>query len=167
MCIHTRLHSLCLSSSLCRSPLAPATPAICIKKSINDYFFLIHAFTALNSFQISSPTSCTSLQLIAQKADQPASHRQRGLGEQGTKLLGFGNAGSLLPSSPNRSSLFLAARCHRAAWNWFSLPTASLHSACFAHTGKKVKSASAGGYLCDMQKVHVVLERPQRLGLAG
>lgn len=165
MCVHTRL--LSLSSGLCRTLLAPATLGFCIKRLVNDYFFPSHDFTALDGFQISSPTSCTSLQLIAQKADQPASHRQRGLGEQYTKLLGFGNAGSLLPSSPNRSSLFIAARCHRAAWNWFSLPMASLHSTYFAHTGKKVKSGSAGGYLCDLQKIHVVLERPQRLGPAG
>lgn len=93
MCVHTRL--LSLSSGLCRSPLAPATLRFCIKRLVNDYFFPSHDFTALDGFQISSPTSCTSLQLIAQKADQPASHRQRGLGEQYTKLLGFGNAGSL------------------------------------------------------------------------
>lgn len=136
MLTHVYTLSLTRSSSLCRSALAPATLGICIKRLVNHYFFLVHDITALDGFQISSPTSCTSLQLIAQKADQPASHRQRGLGEECTKLLGFGNAGSFLPSSPNGSSLFITARHHRAAWNWFSLPTVSLHSACFAHTGK-------------------------------
>ena len=141
MCVHTHVYTLSLThtSSLCTSPLAPATLGICIKRLVNHYFFLVHDITALDGFQISSATSCTSLPLIAQKADQPASHRQRGLGEQCTKLLGFGNAGSLLPSSPDRSSLFIAARRHRAVWNWFLLPTASLHSAHFAHTGKSEK----------------------------
>lgn len=30
-----------------------------------------------------------------------------------------------------------------------------------------MKSGNAGVYLCDLQEVHVVLERPQGLGLAG
>lgn len=34
-------------------------------------------------------------------------------------------------------------------------------------TQEKVKSGSAGGYLCDLQKVRIVLERPQRSGPAG
>lgn len=104
MCVytHTCVHALSLSvthsSSPCRSPLVPATPGICIKRLVNHYFFLVCDITALDGFQISSPTSCTSLQLIAQKADQPASHRRRGLGGQHAKPVGFGKAGSLLPS---------------------------------------------------------------------
>lgn len=159
----TRAHTLSPHySSLRRDSLAPTTSGICIKKLVNRYFFLVLDITALDGFQISSPTSCVLWQLIAQKA---ARHRQRGLAGQRTKLLGFGNAGSLLPSSPHGSSLFIAATWHRAAWNCLSSATATLPSTCF--TQEKVASGNAGGYLCDTQKVHIVLKRPQSLGLAA
>ncbi|XP_014740106.1 PREDICTED: colorectal cancer-associated protein 2 [Sturnus vulgaris] len=64
------------------------------------------------------------------------------------ELAGFGDAGSLLPCS----SPFITARCPRAVWNRFSLPT-STHTTPVVPTQEKVKSGSEGSDLGDLHKV--------------